>query len=345
MAAEPKVLIVGTGTIGKSLTYLLTRHSPELGISQVLFHKRRALETDVGNVRWLVQQGARLCVNQEEMSKFERLGVSPSLTLEEGLEECSLVVDCTPAALENKKNYQNLRNKKGFIAQGSECGFGLPYAWGINDMALGAADSFIWVVSCNTHAMITVVASVKPFLKKADFVLLRRNADVTEAEKGGVISPCLESHKDAQFGSHHARDASLLFKTIGFEPRIFSSTVIIPTPLLHCFRFRLELSTNLSVEEFIERLRKYRVILTEKTLANTVFASGRDQGFMGRFLNPAIVSLPTLESRGKELVGLGFTPQEGNVLLSSVAAALYFLDPSCYPTKMRVFDRYLFEEV
>lgn len=344
--AGKSVLVVGTGTIGKPLIVLLAKHREELGIGQVIFHKRTPLVTDIEAVRWLVERGARFCAYRDRVSEFKRLGALPSLTWEEALEECDLVIDCTPAALANKADYyQNLRNKMGFIAQGSEHGFGLPYAWGVNDEALCGAGQFIWVVSCNTHTITTLVAAVQEFLVNADFVLLRRSSDVTEAEKDGVASPRLESHKNPLFGSHHARDASLLFKTIGFEPRIFSSSFTIPTQYFHAFRFRLELSLALRVEEFIQRLKKQRVVLTEKTLANTVFAAGRDQGFMGRFLDPTIVSLPTLECHDNILVGEGFTPQEGNVLLSSVAAALYLLDPSSYTSNMGVFNQYLLERV
>ena len=39
----------------------------------------------------------------------------------------------------------------GFLAQGSENGFGKKYAHGINDKALTEGDQFIQIVSCNTH--------------------------------------------------------------------------------------------------------------------------------------------------------------------------------------------------
>ena len=45
-----------------------------------------------------------------------------------------MVIDCTPAGNENKeKYYEEITGPKGFLAQGSEFGFGKPYARGIND--------------------------------------------------------------------------------------------------------------------------------------------------------------------------------------------------------------------
>ncbi|NIP17376.1 MAG: hypothetical protein GWM87_03865, partial [Xanthomonadales bacterium] len=65
-------------------------------------------------------------------------------------------IDCTPSkvGLANKNQFYEkyLDNTKGFIAQGSEFGFGKMYARGINDEALvPGEDRFIQVVSCNTH--------------------------------------------------------------------------------------------------------------------------------------------------------------------------------------------------
>jgi hypothetical protein len=49
-----------------------------------------------------------------------------------------VVIDCTPAGNENKEKYYKryATNGCGFIAQGSEFGFGKTYAHGINDKIL-----------------------------------------------------------------------------------------------------------------------------------------------------------------------------------------------------------------
>jgi len=48
---------------------------------------------------------------------------------------------------------------------------------------------------------------------------------------------------------------------------------------------------------------------------------------------------------GTELVGFCFTPQDGNALLSSIAATLWYLHPNGIENRLEVVRRYLFEEV
>ena len=68
--------------------------------------------------------------------------------------------------------------------------------------------------------------------------------------------------------------------------------------------------------------RNDRIALTHKMSANQVFSFGRDHGFHGRILSQTVVCAPTLAVHdGHEVVGFCFTPQDGNPLLSSVAAA------------------------
>jgi glyceraldehyde-3-phosphate dehydrogenase (NAD(P)) len=58
------------------------------------------------------------------------------------------------------------------------------------------------------------------------------------------------------------------------------------------------------------------------------------------------VSIPTLIVRdGYEITGFCFTPQDGNSLLSSVAAAAWLLDPDTYEERLYSLSPYLFEEV
>ncbi len=56
--------------------------------------------------------------------------------------------------------------------------------------------------------------------------------------------------------------------------------------------------------------------------------------------------MPTLGVRaGHEISGFCFTPQDGNSLLSSVAATAWFLDQDTYEQRLQFMMPYLFEEV
>jgi glyceraldehyde-3-phosphate dehydrogenase (NAD(P)) len=87
--------------------------------------------------------------------------------------------------------------------------------------------------------------------------------------------------------------------------------------------------------------------VTHKKSANSVFAFGRDHGYMGRLLNQTVLVQNTVAvlENGHRVVGYCFTPQDGNSLLSSVAMTMRYLYPADWEKKMAVFDQYLFREV
>jgi len=100
-------------------------------------------------------------------------------------------------------------------------------------------------------------------------------------------------------------------------------------------------------DEVLEKLRlnKY-VACTQKTMSSTIFSFGRDHGYFGRLLNQTVVSVPTLAVRdGHEISGFCFTPQDGNSLLSTLAATAWYLDPDAYEQRLQFMMPYLFDEV
>jgi hypothetical protein len=48
---------------------------------------------------------------------------------------------------------------------------------------------------------------------------------------------------------------------------------------------------------------------------------------------------------GHEIGGFCFTPRDGNLLLSSLAAAAWCLDPDTYEQRLQFMMPYLFDEV
>ena len=151
------VHILGTGTIGSPLIGLLSRHKKDFGIDEITFHKNTPLKTDMASIKQLISEDAILSTDKDKFKEFENLGMKPKYSREEAIERATVVVDCTPKGfgLGNKaKYYDKFKNAvRGFIAQGSESGFGKPFAYQINNEALTRNDQFIQVVSCNTHAI------------------------------------------------------------------------------------------------------------------------------------------------------------------------------------------------
>jgi glyceraldehyde-3-phosphate dehydrogenase (NAD(P)) len=349
------VHVVGTGTIGEPLLGLFTDFRDKMGIDEVTFHKRTPLASDRAKLNHLIQRGAKLAVDEDVRSEFEKLGHEVSFESREALERATVIVDCTPAGNENKeKFYENLSGPKGFLAQGSEFGFGKPYARGINDEVLVAGeDRFLQIVSCNTHNIATLIKTLthqdgKYALKKGTFVCMRRSNDISQAD-GFVPAPNVGKHEDPNFGTHHARDAHHVFETLNKEMDLFSSATKLNTQYMHSIWFNLELTRDMAVDEVKQRLRDNpRVAITDKRYANLIFSFGRDHGYYGRILSQTVVVLPTVTvHRKREVYGFCFTPQDGNSLLSSISATLWLIEPDWDTVQNRLapIRRWLYREI
>lgn len=356
MGSKRAIHVVGTGTIGEPLIGLLLNICEDLEVDEVTFHKNRPLLKDRAKIRSLIRRGAKLAVDAEKMSEFEKLEMSPTYDTREALEQAAVVIDCTPKGLglkHKRESYEHLSTACGFIAQGSEFGFGKMYARGVNDAALVPGDDrFIQVVSCNTHNLAVLIETlglhdIEPDnLLEGRFVCLRRSSDISQ-EGEFIAAPQVGAHKDARFGTHHARDAWHLFQTRGLDLNLFSSEIKLNTQYMHCIWFNIRVKRATTLDEVLETLEanKY-VALTQKTMASTIFSFGRDHGYFGRLLNQTVVSTPTLAVKdGHEITGFCFTPQDGNSLLSSIAATAWLLDPETYEERMQFIKPYLFDEV
>ena len=348
------VHIVGTGTIGEPLIGLMADNREAFGIDEVTFHKRTPLLRERGKVNDLVSRGAHLSVDQDRWAGFEELGHAPKLEAREAIERATVVVDCTPAGNENKdKYYRSASGVSGFLAQGSEFGFGKMYARGINDQALHREeDRFLHIVSCNTHNIAVLLKTLgfdtdgTNHIVEGSFLCIRRANDISQA--GGFIpSPEVGTHSKGRFGTHHARDAHHLFRTIEEDLDLFSSAIKVNSQYMHALHFEIVLDREITVQEAQGRLMENpRVAVTYKRSAGEIFSFGRDHGYYGRILSQTVVPVETLAVRGgNRIVGFCFTPQDGNPMLSTVAASLWYLHPDGFGDRLEVLARYVFQEV
>ncbi len=356
MAKQGKhVHVVGTGTIGEPLIGLLCGFRKEFGIETISFNKKQALTYDRPKVRNLLRRGAHLVADQEMIPKFEDLGMKVTFEYEEAIGQADVVIDCTPAGNKNKEQSyaKHEADTLGFVAQGSEFGFGKMYARGINDESLDrGSDKYIQIVSCNTHNLAVIIDTLA--LQDKDpgnlvdgrFVLIRRANDISQDGKF-IPAPQVGKHGDDQFGTHHARDAYHLFKTLNYELPLFSSAMKLNTQYMHAMWFSIRLKERISLPQVVSRLREnQRVALTEKLSSNSVFSFGRDQGHYGRLLSQTVVSVPTLHVKDEhEVIGFTFTPQDGNSLLSSVAIASWYMYPEDYVERLQPLRDYFFDEI
>ncbi|MBS3749124.1 MAG: hypothetical protein KGY65_01155 [Candidatus Thermoplasmatota archaeon] len=349
------VHVVGTGTIGEPLIGLLCDAKDELGIDEVTFYKHNSKLIDRPKIKGLVNRGANLAVAEQKIKEFQELGTDPTYEAEEAIKRASVVIDCTPkgTGLMNKEKYYNkYKNKvKGFLAQGSEFGFGKMYAVGINDEAITKKDKFIHIVSCNTHNIAVLIKTLafennKNHLKEGKFLCIRRSNDVSQV-KSFVPSPEVGVHTDEAMGTHHARDVYHLYKTIDTDLNVFSSALKLNTQYMHSIWYDLKIDKKITKEKAKQKLiDNPRVSVTQKKAANLVFSFGRDHGHYGRILNQTVAVLPSVHVKNEnEIVGFCFTPQDGNSILSSITQTVRFMYPEEHEEKLKALGPFLLQEV
>lgn len=366
------IFIVGLGTIGEPLARLFLEARGWLGIDEIIIHKHTPRLEDRGMLVRFHTAGARLAVFAERQKDFETLlapyGMKPSYTFEEALEKrADIVIDCTAEKIGRAlkdRYYTSVKRVRGFIGQGSEKGFGKPYAYRVNDQALiPDEDRFIQVVSCNTHQILVLLKTITHLeseqyvnaehlqnIVRARFHIDRRSSDISQTQSTVGVEIGVPTH--SLYGSHQGEDAARVLETVGISYLdIHTIADKINNPFMHSVRFDIELRKLISLNEIERRFRNNPLTaVTYRRTNNQVFAEGRDWGHFGRILNQTVISLPSLEVRAdsREVIGSCFTPQDGNALLSSVAATLWLLNPETYQQK--IHDHFyklpfLFDEV
>ena len=353
---ERKIIhIIGTGTVGEPLIGLLCDYEDQLGIDEITFHKNSAIKDDSSKVLDLIKRGARLAVDEDKRRDFKKYGMDSDFDSEEAIRRASVVIDCTPKGTghENKlKYYQKFNDDvKGFLAQGSEEGFGKKYARGINDDSLKPVDKYIQIVSCNTHNIACVTKTLaleknNDNLIEGRYLCIRRANDISQP-KNFIPSPKVGIHNNEQYGSHHAKDAADLFSTLGLDLNLFSSAMKVNSQYMHVLWFNLKVKEPITLSAVKEKLyNNTHVAMTTKDLTSTVFSFGRDHGHYGRIMNQTVVFEPSLHVKNEhEISGFCFTPQDGNSILSSIAAAEWLLYPHSYTDKIQCLSHLFFNKI
>jgi len=365
MSAPFYVHIVGTGTIGEPLIGLIIEATKLLGLNIVVsFHK--ATVSEKAKILALIGRGAEFASSKEDWQVFkDYLELSPHLSRSDALNRANVIIDCTPYGNKIKDELYCYLNdgKRRFAAQGSEDGFGIKFASGINNdfvyKALWEENvPFYQIVSCNTHNLLALIQAIAfeegkyglDELVHVGFTLLRRIGDVSQPK--AIPAPEIGYYDDEIFGTHQAADAANLYKeSFGFNlaGKIISSAHKMPTPYMHGTEFRLVVRRKIDYPNVVSLFtNSWRYAVTEKRLANQVFAFGRDHGFFGRILNQSVIVIAEERDKkkkitkrtlrvadhpnGTEIDGNLLTPQDGNSLLTSFEFIIMSLFKEEYKT-------------
>uniref|UniRef100_A0A7C2FH46 Glyceraldehyde-3-phosphate dehydrogenase n=1 Tax=Thermosphaera aggregans TaxID=54254 RepID=A0A7C2FH46_9CREN len=245
-----KVGVNGYGTIGKRVADAIVKN-PRFQLVGIVKY------TPDYSSRIAFKKGINIYVPAEKWSDFESQGIKPKGTIQEFLEESSIIVDASP----NGKGAANLPMYKAAgkpaIFQGgekpevAELSFS---AYCNYDDAVGR--KYLRVVSCNTTGILRILCVLhREFtVKRAKVLVIRRGADPKEDARGPINSIKLESIGDV---SHHGKDAMLVLPDV----KIISQAVVVPTTLMHVQYLDIDLGQPVTKSQVIEALSRYARIL------------------------------------------------------------------------------------
>lgn len=321
------VLVNGIGNIGTTLLNCLAEFRDILELDNIYANKNFPNDWTNNDLIFLKKKGINI-LNLDFTS--DRI-IDDTI-----LKQIDFIFDCTTngQALKNKEKYKNLPNLIGCNAQGSEKNFGIPYFYNINPHKI-SSNKFCHIVSCNTHGTGYLINLFPAeVISSVDVVTVRRSEDIGN-HKRLVSANVVARHLDSVIGTHHGIDVKDTYKTIDREINITTSDITTPSQLLHSIRFNI--STKSKITNLKEIIRKDSLLgYTNKFDSNFIFELGRRYGFQGRIYNPLIIVENNLILNENNIVGWAFVPQEGNTIISTIAAFLYQTNSTGINTKMEL---------
>lgn len=174
--------------------------------------------------------------------QFEELGYSVEGSLNDMLQNCDVVVDCSPKGKgkENLAAYSSFPGLKAVFQGGEKHDLtGLSFNSDCN-YELAAGRRFARVVSCNTTALCRVISTINTVfqIRKVRATLVRRSADQSESEKSALNAWIPDTGKG--FPSHHSSDVRTIMPGI----RITTLAGEAPMTLMHGHMLFIELERS-----------------------------------------------------------------------------------------------------
>lgn len=234
-----KVAINGYGTIGKRVADALSMQDD---MEVVGVTKRRA---DY-NSRLAKQHFPLYTAVPESLDEFREKGIEVDGTINDLLEECEIVIDCSPSKVgaENKPMYERAKVKAIFQGGEKHETAGTSFnAMANYEEALGK--DYVRVVSCNTTGLCRTLYPLeqKFGIESVKAVMIRRAVDPSDSKKGPInaIEPVLK------VPSHHGIDV----QTVMHDLNITTMAVKVPTTLMHVHSVMVDLRADASSNEVI----------------------------------------------------------------------------------------------
>lgn len=203
---------------------------------------------------------------ESDVKRFEGAGIELAGGLEDMLEACDVVIDCTPKPFGelNRPIYESF-NTKAVYQGGEKAECGVSFVAQENyHQALNA--QHVRVVSCNTTGLVRVLGGIhrRKKIRMATVTLIRRGTDSNDHKKGPIngIVPSLESP------SHHGPDVQCVIPDL----TVFSSAYVVPTTLMHVHDLQIDMEDDFEIDEILSILqetRRVRVLPSHLKMAST----------------------------------------------------------------------------
>jgi len=238
------VIVNGVGTIGKRVAEAVKKQDDMtlFGVADV--EATGQLRTVLSEKGFL--HGTDLYAsNEESLDNFEDAGFYVNGLLEDVLDEADVVVDCTPAGIDemNRDNLYAPNNVKAVFQGGAPKDIA-PVSFNANanyEKALG--EDFVKVVSCNTTSLSRTMTAVNDSfgIDSAVASLVRRGGDIPQDSRGPINSTVPVT----DVPSHHGPDVQAVMPELDIK----TLAVKVPVTYGHVHMVNLELGNTVSEEE------------------------------------------------------------------------------------------------
>ncbi|MFP5475700.1 MAG: type II glyceraldehyde-3-phosphate dehydrogenase, partial [Gammaproteobacteria bacterium] len=239
ISSKTRVEIVGYGVIGKRVAQAVAcQGDMELaGVADVV-------------ADWRIQAAAArqfplYAADPSATSAMRDAGLELRGSLDDLLDVCDIVVDCTPKRV-GARNAERYRTAgKRFILHGGEKHdiTGHSFVAEANYASAVGRDS-TRVVSCNTTSIVRTLGALKRagLLKRARGTLLRRATDPWESHLGGLMNTV---HPEPSIPSHQGPDA----RSVDAELDVVTMAVAVPMTIAHVHYWTVDLTRAATEEE------------------------------------------------------------------------------------------------
>lgn len=260
MADKIKIGVFGYGTIGKRVAdaVKLQKDMELVGVTGNTYNFRM----EVANMEKIK------IFTVADDKDFLANGIKPEGTVNDLMQACDVIVDCTPKKIgrENKEKYY-IPNKVKAILQGGEkqdvgeCSFVAQcnYKEALNK-------DYVRVVSCNTTGLSRTLNAIDNKFGIVDVcaTMIRRGADPGDIFHGPInaVVPVLE------MPSHHGPDV----KTVLKDMEIFTTALSVSSTLMHVHTLTCEMKKPVKAEDVVDVLkntRRVRIVRNAERVRST----------------------------------------------------------------------------